>query len=371
MPNQSVLHVVECFGAGTLVALANLCNRLAERGYEVHIAHSVRDETPANYTELFHERITLHRLPMARAVHPVKDLKALFLLKKLIRRIRPDVLHLHSSKAGFLGRAAIALSPLKKRTFYCPHGIAFLRQDISQSQQKIYLGLEWLAARMGGTVVATSQGELDEVRERVRTNRAILIENAIDVEEIHEKSESFINAKDGTQGITIGTIGRIGPQKDPRGFAELVRALQLPEVEWIWIGDGDPDDRSLLESVGVEVTGWLPHDEVLRKLMSFDIYVQNSLWEGMPLSVIEAQVVGIPAVVTDIVGNRDIVRHGQTGYIGKSSDEMLAAIIELASDEELRKQISLQAKNLATRRFHLERYVDEYEAVYQGDKQGE
>lgn len=367
---QRVLHVVESFAAGTLVTLANLCNRLAERGYEVHIAHSLREETPPDYAKIFDERITLHKLPMARSVNPVKDLKALLNLRKLLRKLRPDVLHLHSSKAGFLGRAAVTFSGLKRRTYYCPHGIAFLRQDISPMKQKMFLAFERIGAAIGGTLVATSQSELDEVHHRVSKKRATLVENAIDTEKLLAKVAATEPHTNGVKKITVGTIGRIGPQKNPQMFAELALKVQLPNIHWIWIGDGDPEDRALLEKADVEVTGWLPHEEVLGKLASFDLYVQTSLWEGMPLSVIEAQVVGIPAVVTDIVGNRDIVQHEETGLITKSLDEMVDAIETLGESGALRHQYAEQSKQLARKRFHLDRYVDEYVAIYeqQGSK---
>jgi glycosyltransferase involved in cell wall biosynthesis len=96
-----------------------------------------------------------------------------------------------------------------------------------------------------------------------------------------------------------------------------------------------------------------------------DIYVQTSLWEGMPVAVIEAQVAGVPAVVTDILGNRDVVRDGETGFVCRHEEEMVAQLVKLIREPKVRVHMGQQARRFAVTRFSIERLLDELLDAYQ------
>ena len=91
-----------------------------------------------------------------------------------------------------------------------------------------------------------------------------------------------------------------------------------------------------LAEAGVEVTGWLPRDEVARQLERADVYLSTSSWEGMPVSVIEAMLAGRPVIVSDCAGNVDVVRHLQTGLIYATASDAIAWLERLAGDDALR-----------------------------------
>ncbi|MDR6501688.1 glycosyltransferase involved in cell wall biosynthesis [Burkholderia ambifaria] len=95
-----------------------------------------------------------------------------------------------------------------------------------------------------------------------------------------------------------------------------------------------------------------------------DIYVQTSRWEGMPVALIEAQVAGLPAVVTDVVGNRDVVIHGVTGYIASSADEMARYVAMLCDDLQLREQMGESARKFALYRFSMISIFRQWHAIY-------
>jgi glycosyltransferase involved in cell wall biosynthesis len=295
---------------------------------------------------------------MTRQIHPLKDAKALISIIALMRQVKPDIVHLHSSKAGFLGRVAGFLLGRNKTVFYSPRGLSFLQQDVSKGKRTAYRRLERLASHLGGTVVACSRGELHEVETQLASQSSLLIENAVDTSLVLPKRPAT------DEVVRIGTVGRITAARNPELVARIAGRLIRLGIEFLWIGGGDRAGRRLLEASGVQVTGWLSRQEALQRLASLDIYVQASLWEGMPVSVIEAQVAGIPAVVTDILGNRDIVLHGETGYVAKGEADMVEYLERLIRQPDLRRALGGRARELGLQRFSLDRMLDELVLAY-------
>ncbi len=102
--------------------------------------------------------------------------------------------------------------------------------------------------------------------------------------------------------MTILTIGRVAPQKDPQFLAEVIARVnaQRRGIRWVWVGDGDGRHRKPLEEQRVEITGWLPRRQVLARLQKADLYVHTAAWEGNPMSLLEAAALGVPTVARSI-----------------------------------------------------------------------
>jgi glycosyltransferase involved in cell wall biosynthesis len=358
MSSLRILHVSEAFTGGIFASVTGLANGLAERGHEVHLAFSRRPETPADVRAFVHPSIVLHELALVRPISPREDWAGFRAIRRLIREVKPDILHVHSSKAGVLGRLAARSTGLARRTFYSPRALSFLQENQSPQMRLLYEKIEWSMARVAGTVVACSESELALVRERVRPRRAELIENAIDVDKVRPR-------KDRADGrVRVGTVGRVAYAKNPQLYARLAQHAASRGVEFIWIGAGEAEDTRTLEAAGVRVTGWLPRASVLDELASLDVYLHPSLWEGMPIALIEAQVCGLPSIAHDAVGNRDIIRHGETGFIGVGFDELAAHLDRLIDDADLRHKLGERARETGLARFRLERVVDQHERLY-------
>lgn len=352
------VHVVEAFGGGVFASVTQTCNMLVKQGIDVHLIYSERDEMPRPLDAFIDPRVSLHHVPMSRSIHPVRDFSAFLTLVRFFRAIPADVIHLHSSKAGVLGRVAAYVCGLNQKVFYSPRGLSFLQQDSSQAKRTIYRLLEWLACRLGGTVIACSKGEFDEVTRWLRPKTLVLIENSVDISIVVPKKHRSADV------VKVGTVGRLTSARDPAAFAKLARDLRSSEVEFIWVGGGDRETAKQLANAGARVTGWLLREEALQQLSDFDIYVQTSLWEGMPVAVIESMVAGIPAVVTDVIGNRDVVEHGETGFVAANAEELSQYLRRLINDSPLRSKMGAEARRRAVKRFSLERMTSELLAVY-------
>lgn len=358
MTTKKIVHIAEAFGGGVLSMLTQLANHAAAAGIDVTVLHSIRPETPADFSTLFRPDVKLIHVDMTREVSIRQDLLSVRALVRILRDCRPAAIHLHSSKAGVLGRLASRIAAPDAKVLYSPHGLSFLRFDISRMRQSAYLNFERIAAHIGGTIVACSGSELGEIKEKVRAKSAVLVENGVDVAEILPR-----RTRDDGKTV-IGMSGRASFQKNHHAFVELAAKLRRADVDFLWIG-GDaneiPDPR---QGKAVICSGWVTRAHALALTSGLDIYVQTSRWEGMPVALIEAQVAGIPAVVTDVVGNRDVVVHGVTGYVASSVDEMAAYLAKLRDDRQLREKMGAAARTRAVQRFSMNTVFRQWHALY-------
>lgn len=353
-----ILQVSEAFGGGVFTSLTRLSSGLAELGHEVHLAYSRRPQTPADVAQHVAPTVRLHEISLARNVNPAADVRGLLTLRRLVSTIDPDVLHLHSSKAGVLGRVVARLAGRERATFYSPRGLSFLQEDHSPNARRMYRAIEWMSARMGGTIVACSMSERELIEQHIRPRRLAMIENAVDVESVLPR----LPRNDGH--IDIGIVGRITYARNADLFADMARRFASTEVRFHWIGGGDGESRAVLTTAGVDVTGWMARADALAAMRGLDIYLHPSRWEGMPVALIEAQLCGLPAIATDVVGNRDVVIAGKTGFLCRSADDMASRLQSLIRDRDLRERMGLEARELAMPRFNLARMVVQTDSLY-------
>lgn len=320
---RKILFVVEAMGGGVFTYIVELANQLAN-SYEVYLAYAVRPQTPENYHSYFVENIHLVEVKnFTRSPNPLKDLKALLEMREIAKAVEPDIIHLHSTKAGILGRWVF--NGKRYQMYYTPHGYSFLMTDSSTFKRFLYYGAEVLSSKRFCTTISCSLGEHQETLKM--TNRAHYVNNGIDVSEL----ETIMSAADisRSQTLSVFTLGRICSQKNPQLFNEIAR--KLPEVCFTWIGDGEL--RHLLTSPNIHVTGWLSRSAAIKLSLEADVFLLTSLWEGLPMSLLEAMYMKKVCIVSDVIGSRDVIKTGRNGYVCSTLGEYLAAITGGRSDE--------------------------------------
>lgn len=358
---MKVAHVVESTATGTLAIVSTLATRLAKEGHEVHVIYSVREETPKNLRALFHPDVVLHHLQMKGT----STTKVLIDLRRQIVAMRPDIVHLHSSFAGFLGRMSTLFALPATAFLYSPHCISFMRRDVSELKRYCFAALELLASMKSCTYVGCSESECAAIRRYLR-REAILVENAIDRGVAAQRDSGRPGSDKTGPNVrpTVVTVGGVRMQKNPRLFAKIANSFNRGSIDFLWIGDGDSGLKATLEEAGVRVTGWLTRADVFDAVAQADIYLSTASWEGMPISLIEAMALGTPVVASECPGNIDTVRHDFTGVIYRTDAQATGMIRRMLDDDSFRERLSRVGQYEALSRFSEDRFFNDMVLLY-------
>jgi glycosyltransferase involved in cell wall biosynthesis len=307
-------------------------------------------------------RVRLHPL---RGVHGRPHPRDAVDWPGLLRLVaRADVVHAHSAKAGFLTRLAAAVLGRTSRTVFTPHSWSFWGQ--SQSEARIYLGLERLAARWCRTIVAVSNAEREEgiARKVGRPDQYRVIPNGIDLAPFDGSPQP--------EPDRVLFVGRLAPQKRPelavRALAELRRLR--PESRLDVVGDGPlrPQMEALISSERVHDTVRLlgTRADVPQLLTRASCLLLTSRHEGCPLTVIEAMASGVPVVSVPVGGVPELVVDRETGLLaGDTAAELAAALAALLDDPGRARRLGEAGRIRARTLFTRERMAAETVALYE------
>ena len=345
---MKVIHIVESFGGGVYDFIKDLTDEVQE--YETTIFYGDRGNLKIGFENDFRENIKFIKWKNAqREISLSKDIKALFEVIKVLKKEKYDVIHLHSSKAGFLGRVAAKLVGQSKNVIYTTHGISFLRHDISNTKLKLFILLEKIGEVCGGQTIACSKSEAEFIKSKGITCE--YINNGIKID------ENFIKQPKKDDITRIINVGRITPAKNPRLFDEIAKEfIDNLKIKFIWIGDGE--DRKQLSSENIEITGWLSQEQVKEKLKEADIYLSTSKWEGLPLAVLQAMNYELPLILSNCVGNIDLVEEEINGNIYKNVDEAIKKL------KTIKIKQGRESSKILKEQFNIKDMVKDYKIYY-------
>ncbi|MDR1556377.1 MAG: glycosyltransferase, partial [Tannerellaceae bacterium] len=258
-----------------------------------------------------------------------------------------------SSKAGFLGRWAYNCS--KYKVFYTPHGFSFLIQDISKLKRIFYRLIEYFSAQRKAVTIACGKGEYEEAKKL--SGRCSYVSNGINI----NKLNPFLKEKTSINAIpVVCTSGRISGQKNPELFNEIARLL--PHVKFLWIGEGEM--RTELTAPNITITGWVSQETAIELTAKADFFLLPSRWEGFPISLLEAMYLKKICLVSDVIGNKDVIRNGQNGFICHNTDEYVYRINQIVNDKLNWKSATEQAHNDVVSLYNTDIMAAEYEKNY-------
>lgn len=351
-----VAHVVESFAAGCLTSIATLC-RIMRDDFRFTVIHSLRPETPGNFRELFPPEVEFHYLPeMENRIQPKKNLRAYRALKAVLSRAAPDVLHCHSSIAGFLGRMA-AFSG-RWPVIYSPRGYSFLRVNISPFNKAACVAMEWIAARGNSITVACGEQEYGFAARFAPREKCFFIPNALDLAAIDACACAAPEKRPG-EPLLAGTCGRLSLARNYDYFSRV--AGLVDGARWLWLGA--PEDTDLLPR-SVARSGWLDREQALTGMAGLDIYVHTSAWDGLSNTLLEAMALAKPVVATDIPANRAVIEDGVTGFLCRDEAHMAETVKKLLADAALRAKIGAAARKYIEDRHDAAKVYQNFGALY-------
>jgi glycosyltransferase involved in cell wall biosynthesis len=267
---------------------------------------------------------------LVRAVRPVADLRALLSLTTLLRKVRPAIVHTHSSKAGILGRLA-AWAAGVPIIIHSVHGFGFTPYQPAVVRRAL-IALEWIVARLTTRFFAVSEANrrLGIELGLFSPENCPVIRSGVDLTAFRQ-ARVDASAKKRELGLgpdwpVVGMIAPLKPQKAPLDFvrvAALVRRAR-PEVGFVLVGDGEL--RGVVEaeckrrglSDAFRLAGW--RRDIPELMRCFDVFVLTSLWEGLPRVYLEARASGVPVVGTRVDGAAEAIQDGINGYLVEPGD---------------------------------------------------
>lgn len=359
------IKILEVIGDSSLAGaprhLLSVVENLSLDKFEIH---AVCPPGPlAGEIRKLRRHVDLEVVPMRQRL----DFKAIADIRKVIKQVRPDVIHVHGTRAGVLGR--IAAIGFNLPVIYTEH--LWTKQYKLQNRflNLIHYFANWaldifttLNIAVSGAVkdfmVTSNISHLDKVK---------VIYNGI--EDTHHQAHIFRHETE----FLLATVGTLNQQK---GMQYLIRAIpqiikEFPGVQLEIIGDG-PYKRILQNEVRklklksfVKFIGFVP--DVSQYLTRFDLYVQPSISESFGLAIVQAMSVGLPVVATNAGGIPEVVTEGKSGFLVESADPKALAdrILELLRHPSLAKKMGEMGKREAKMKFNIKDMINDLEMTYE------
>jgi glycosyltransferase involved in cell wall biosynthesis len=305
------------------------------------------------------------------------DLVGLIKLVRLMRGLRPQIVHTHTAKAGAIGRVAALLAgvPIRVHTF---HGHVF-RGYFGALKSEAFLWIERILAWGTDRIVAISERQKQDLCRVFRVApepRCTVIPLGFDLG-LFTRADDRRGTLHRELGLAagrplVGIVGRLVPIKNHGLFLRAARRVveARPDAAFVIVGDGElrgaleQDARALGLAEHVRFLGWRRDLDVV--YADLDVVALSSINEGTPVALIEAMAAGRAVVATEVGGVGDVVEDGETGILVPSEDEegLAAAVLKLLGDASLRARFGARGRQRAVSRYGADRLVEDVRRLY-------
>jgi len=311
---------------GTRRHLVDVARGQRAQGIDVHLAvATARDpDFPADLDALEQAGVCVTRVPMVREISPSADWRAGRSLIGLMKSVRPDVVHTHSSKAGVLGRIASVRSGIGLRV-HTPHTFAFLFEALfGRARRALFRQVETRLSRYTDRVIAVSDSEAETFASSgvVPPERIRVVKNGVEGARFCDVAACDLTALElDPEAPTAAVVGLLYAAKGQDLALECLTRPGCESLQLLMVGPGESSGlKRLAQTLGVSdrVRFLGPRRDVPEILQAVDFLLLPSRWEGMPYIVLEAMASGLPVVSTPVDGARDLVQDERTGFLAEA-----------------------------------------------------
>jgi glycosyltransferase involved in cell wall biosynthesis len=355
-----VLHVIARLNVGgTARYITQLATELPKHGIETFVATGfvqgaeVEDESA--------QSIDLIRVSsMGRSINPIKDHFVRKQLDKIIAEVKPDIIHTHTFKAGYV----IRMKKQEVPVIHTFHGHLLDDPEFSGFKSKIIIELERILAKKSTKLVTVGRRVADELLEQNIGQRAqfVNIPPGVVAIAVTPKAQALknLNLEDDGKPL-VGWIARVTGVKNPMRALEVADAL--PDTRFVMAGGGDQLEQvKAAAPANVSVLGWAEASDLFG---AADIILSTSENEGMPVALIEAQLAGKPVVATDVGSVSEVILNHETGIVtNKNAGSIASAVESLIIDKTTREEMGRLAIARAQALFSVDRMINAHIELY-------
>lgn len=336
-----VITLCELGGAQTVVA--NIANGICDN-HDVIVASGEGD---GKMWHMLDDRVQrVHCKHLKRRISFLNDLLTMYDFWKLYRRYKPDVIHLHSSKAGMLGRLVFP----SKKIVYTVHGF-----DTIRLANRRFLLLEKMMQRRCRSIVAVSEYDKHNLFDEDIRNNVSTVYNGTSLPVVPDDISFGIPSK---YKKTVLCIARVSYPKNSKLFIEVAKLL--PQYAFVWIGNKEPMHDT---PENVFFLGNIANAAMYCSLA--DIFMLPSEYEGLPIVIIEAMSFGKPVVASNVGGISELVHNDVNGYTLKNDATVFAEKIDyILENPQVYDKMSQSSTELYNKYFTVDKMVGGYKEVY-------
>ncbi len=314
---------------------------------------------------------------LARDVHFINDVAALFELKSIFQNEKPDIVHLNSTKAGGIGALAARFAGVPKIIFTA-HGWAF-NEERPQWQRFLIKIFSWLIVILSHKTIAVSDAVKNNMQDwPFASNTISVIKNGISEPDFYSRSDAreFILSKTqntiSENAFIVGTIAELHKSK---GLTYAIEAMvkltkENSSLYYVVLGAGEEKEylQTLIESHNLQERVFLLGfvDDAARYLPAFDLFLLPSITEGLALVLLEAGYAKLPVVASEVGGIPEVIENSKTGILvsARNPDVIVSAITQLYGSESTRNGLGVLLYKKISRDFSLERVIMQTQNLY-------
>jgi glycosyltransferase involved in cell wall biosynthesis len=356
---------------GPAVQISGLMRHFNNEEFNQILVTGYCDATESDYLDTSATDVQATRIRgLGKSINLLGDLKAFFELRSLIKEFRPDIVHTHTAKAGVLGRIASLTSGHKSKRVHTFHGHLLVGYFGALKTQLIIIIEKTLALFTHKIFAVGEKVQSDLIDAGIAPAlKFVLMPPGLELRKIptHEEALRLLGL-DSTKTY-CSFIGRLTTIKRPDRFLDVVQivAKELPNLEFIVAGAGELMDQCMArvqkDNLPVTFLGWREDIETIMAASDFTILTSDN--EGMPLSLIQAALVGVPGVSTNVGAVSDIIQNGISGFVTELNVQALAkAVSDITRYTPQRLHMGQEAKKWATERFSVHRLVNDHQVNY-------
>jgi glycosyltransferase involved in cell wall biosynthesis len=380
MNHIKIAHITTIYGSLRYLLLNQLIS-LQQAGYHVTAISSPRAGIPVI------EPAGISHIPvsMTRRITPLADMISLLRLYQVMHQERFDIVHTHTPKAGLLGHMAARMAsvPIVISTL---HGFHF-HDNTPPSWRRFYISLEKITAGRSDAILSQNQEDIQTaIKEKIcRPEKIKYLGNGIDLTRFDPDriSHTAVEERRAEAGLpegvqVVGFVGRLSAKR--KGVLDFLAAgrqivRKLPNVHFVIVGGvdyskSDPVQPTAAKDYGIEdhchFLGRRPNEELPALYALLDVLVLPSLFEGLPRSLMEASAMRVPAVATNVKGNREAIEHGSNGLLVPLGDvqSLSNAIVRILADREMARRMGNEGQRIALKRFDERQVFEKVKAEY-------